>query len=360
MQTLDTLVRHRPTEETNNFLLIRLLAATLVVYGHAFALAPVPCNDCVDIVKAFTSWIPSQTIGVNVFFIVSGFLVVSSYSRRDDLASYLKSRALRIFPGLVVCVALTVLVFGAATTSLPLGQYFRSPEVLRYFFVNASLYTTIYELPGVQFSSTSFGTAANGSLWTIPWEARLYLLAAMVGAFGLLKHRWTANVAWVAFIVGGLYFPSVLPLIDPYPGPYRLAAFFAAGAFFHINRSSIPIDWKVFGLLATITALSHRLPSFDALCALTLAYGVFCLAYAKRISLPKWVADYSYGIYLYSFPIQQIVAFAFPTTSPYRMMALSIPLSWAAGALSWHFIEKRALALKDRRGRDEALRPSRF
>lgn len=346
MKTLDHHVRIRQDESSNNFLLLRLLAATMVVYGHSYALAAVTCASCQDLVKAVTHYRPSQTLGVNMFFVISGFLVVGSYANRDDLVSYLRSRALRIFPGLVVCAAVMAFIVGPLATSLPVGQYFGSWEPLRYFAVNASVYSTVYELPGVWFSSTPYGTAVNGSLWTIPIEARLYLLVALAGVFGLIRTRLSSNLALLALIAAAFLVPSQLPLIPNAPGPYRVAAFFAVGAFAYVNRSMIPLDWRILALLVAVTGLSSELPSFELLCAVSLVYGIFCVAYARKLHLPAWVQDYSYGIYLYSFPIQQLFAKLFPGSGPYKMMAVAIPASWLAGALSWHLVEKPMLRLK--------------
>lgn len=346
MKTLDYYVRTRQDESSNNFLVLRLLAATMVVYGHSYALAAVTCASCQDLVKALTHYRPSQTLGVNMFFVISGFLVVGSYANRNNLVSYLRSRALRIFPGLVICAALTAFIVGSAATSLSLREYFGSWEPLHYFAVNASLYSTVYELPGVGFSSTPYGTAVNGSLWTIPIEARLYLLVAVAGACGLVRGRWSANLALLALIAAAFQVPSQLPLIPAAPGPYRVAAFFAVGAFAYVNRSAIPVDWRLLALLVAVTALSSELPSFELLCAVCLVYGIFCVAYAPKLPLPRWVQDYSYGIYLYSFPIQQVFAKLFPGSGPYKMMAIAIPVSWLAGALSWHLVEKPMLRLK--------------
>lgn len=348
MKYLDHFVQTRHYEDANNYLLIRLIAATMVVYGHSYRLAS-ECLSCSDVVMSLTGYRYSHTLGVNIFFIISGFLVTASYVQRDNLASYLKSRALRIFPGLIICVALTTFLVGPLYTSLPLWDYFRSPLTAEYFASNASLYATVFHLPGVVFSETPYGTGANGSLWTIPIEARLYLFVAFFGVLGLLKKGWLANIAMASALFIALALPEYLPLIESSSNNLRLAGFFLLGAALYNNRNLIPLDWKILAALLLAAAFSTNTWAFDYACSTVVAYSLFLFAYSKKIRLPRFVEDYSYGIYLYSFPIQQMIAHAMPEAGPYRMMLLSIPLAWFVGALSWHFIEKPCLSLKNKR-----------
>ncbi|MEF9978673.1 MAG: acyltransferase, partial [Thermomonas sp.] len=150
----------------NNFNLIRLFAAWLVIYGHAWAITGSAGGD---IVTWLTQFKFAGGVAVDVFFFISGFLIAASLER-NDVRSYLASRALRILPALVACVALSVFVLGPLLTTAT--EYWRDPRTWDYLWANATLWSTRYGLPGV-FASLP-RDAVNGSLWTLPIEARLY------------------------------------------------------------------------------------------------------------------------------------------------------------------------------------------
>lgn len=123
----------------NNLDAVRMGAAMLVLVGHSYAL-----NGLRE--HVFLSWLPLGPLGVYIFFTISGYLVIESWRRDPHLGRFLVRRALRILPGLMVCVLLSVLVLGPSLTSLPLGAYFRHDLVTLYVW-NIVLYP-VYHLPG--------------------------------------------------------------------------------------------------------------------------------------------------------------------------------------------------------------------
>src|SRR6202000_326404 len=108
----------------------------------------------------------------------SGMLVTHSFLKRPDLGHWLASRVLRIFPGLFVCLLLTVFVLGLLSSTLSFRQYVTNRETWDYFFGNAFLLRTRYFLPGV--FANNHDKAINGPLWSLYLEVRLYLAAAVV------------------------------------------------------------------------------------------------------------------------------------------------------------------------------------
>ena len=154
--------------QRNNFNLMRLVAAWLVIYGHAHALTGIAGNDGI---AWLTQLRGAGAVAVDMFFVVSGFLIAASLER-NTMRGYLVSRGLRILPGLLVCVALTTFVLGPLLTTA--ADYWRQPMTWNYFLVNASLLLSRFQLPGV--FETHPLDVVNGSLWTLPNEAKLYLL----------------------------------------------------------------------------------------------------------------------------------------------------------------------------------------
>jgi peptidoglycan/LPS O-acetylase OafA/YrhL len=121
MPSLDECFATRGRDSANNFLVIRLFAASLVIYGHSFFLAA-QCDHCFDLAKSVVEY-QSHGLALQVFFVVSGFLVTASFDHRRSLVSFATSRTLRIFPALFVCVSLLSFATGPLITSLPLAAY---------------------------------------------------------------------------------------------------------------------------------------------------------------------------------------------------------------------------------------------
>jgi len=167
-----------PPAAGNNLDAVRLAAAWLVLYGHAFIFLGLP-------EPLFLSWLPLGPLGVLIFFTISGYLVSQSWARDPSLPRFLARRALRIFPALAVCTLLSVLVLGPLLTTLPLADYFASPHTVGYLR-NIALYIGYY-LPGV-FEHNRVANAVNGSLWSLPVEFAMYLVIAAVGV--LRASRW--------------------------------------------------------------------------------------------------------------------------------------------------------------------------
>lgn len=258
---------------------------------------------------------------------------------------FLKSRALRIFPALLLCVTLLTLL-GSLLTTLSYHDYFSSPITRQFFMTNTSLYSYFEKLPGV-FEGNKFGPAVDGTLWTLWIESRLYLAVALLGVFCLTSTPWKANIAIVSLFIIGIFAPQQMILVGENSAHLRLAAFFGLGAFLYINRNFIPLNKDCLFILVGCTALSFSMPNFEIFAGITIAYGVFIFGFSKKIKLPEYLSDYSYGIYLYGWPVQQLIAQFEPDWGPYKMTAAALPAAWILGALSWHLVEKRALYLKN-------------
>ena len=173
----------------DNILQLRLLAALLVVLGHSFVLVG---QDAVTS-EPLHRLLPrtySHLVGVTIFFTISGFLITLSYQRRPDLLRFACARLLRLWPALAIVVGAWAFVLGPMLTALPLRDYFGQGDaggtVYRYFWTNISLVHIWTGLPGL-FGANPMAHQANGSLWTIPYEAAMYVGVAAVGALRLLR-----------------------------------------------------------------------------------------------------------------------------------------------------------------------------
>lgn len=291
-------------------------------------------------------------VGVLMFFVISGFLVTKSFLSRRDLLSYLEARILRIFPALAVAVLFGVFVIGPVATTAPLSVYFSDQQTVRHVVNNITLTTPEWGLPGV-FVTNPWRNAVNGSLWSLFTEVRLYLLVGLLGVIGLLAPRRLFNTALILVVLLCVYFPGVARVfglafntID-----VGVSSSFAFGAWCYINRDIVPIHWVFVVVLSAAAVLLHGTSSFPLAFDLALSYGTLFFAYTPS---PNWIrrlngtGDYSYGIYLYAFPVQQMIAFLIPTVTALPMMVLTFGGTFPLAMLSWHVIEKPSLDAKGR------------
>lgn len=325
-------------EGDNNFHLIRLLAALAVIYGHAYPIVGAGGADL------YLQWVGNKFIGgvaVDVFFIVSGFLIAGSLER-SSWRRYLWARGLRLLPALWVSLFLTVFVMGPLLTVS--ADYFSDPQTWRYLWANASLWRTEYMLPGVFGSHAD--PAVNGSLWSLPVEGRLYLVFLMLSLLGLLKPARYGVFVVVAWMSALVLVPQ-MPVLQQYANWVGAAGFFAAGALMWTHRDSVLLSiWGVLGSLGLCVALKGT-PGFAVAYFAALVYLVFYCAYAVRLPVIR-ERDLSYGVYLYGWPVQQLVVHAVPSLGPLMntVVACLICLLLAWG--SWEWIERPALSLKNR------------
>lgn len=331
----------------NNFNLIRIVAAMSVLITHSFALA-IGTGDAEPFRNALGMTIGA--IAVDVFFITSGFLVTASMLTRKNVIEFSVARILRIFPALLVMLALTVFFMGLLFTSLPFTSYVFNQATLLYLVKSATLIAGVGStLPSV-FMDNPYPNAINGSLWTMPYEVRMYVL--LVGIWIVLhtKKRALEQTVTVSAITSGIFliFSHLYFGID---SPFaKLFFMFFSGSTFYFKREKIEILLPTFlisvGLLAASVLAGKQV--FFVFYTLSIAYIVFCIAFipSGRIRQFNLYGDYSYGVYIYAFPVQQSVAALIPGVSVLAMFTISLPTTLLLAILSWHLVEKRALALK--------------
>jgi len=339
----------------NNFQLIRLVAATAVVLFHSYALT----NHWTD--EPLWRVIPELNfgyLGVACFFVISGFLVTQSWLSRPHVVPFLAARVLRIYPALLGAVALT-LALAFASSALGGVAFLGDPQTLDYILHVAPGWEMKYRLPGA-FPANPIPHDVNGSLWTLPVELRLYLAVLIAGVAGLLVRRlvWlaTLGVLLALFVLRPDSFP-----MPPYDSVTRtLVLLFALGSLACVWRDAIPVSLAAAAIAVALVIVNPAGLARGALFAPLLVYVMLVVAYHPRL---KWAAfnrvgDYSYGVYVYSFPIQQTLLDRIPGLEPLPLFALALPATLAVAALSWHGLESPALGLKSRfRRPDRTHRP---
>ena len=325
--------------QRNNFNLMRLLAAWMVIYGHAHAVTGIAGSDGIGWLTQLRG---AGAVAVDMFFVISGFLIAASLER-NSVRGYLVSRGLRILPALVVCVALTTFVLGPLLTTA--SDYWRQPVTWNYFLVNASLLLSRFQLPGV-FEGHPLDVV-NGSLWTLPNEAKLYVLLMIAWLLGLLAPRRYTPLWALAMLAGYALAWRYWPLPDHIQKYGECTAFFITGTLLWVNRARVPLSgWAVLGSLVAFAALrgtnwSH-LPYFALL-----TYGTLWLGLCVRLPMIRHT-DLSYGLYLYGWPAQQLAWMLPAGRTIAGNIIIATVIALACAALSWLLVERPALRLKKR------------
>jgi peptidoglycan/LPS O-acetylase OafA/YrhL len=326
----------------NNFNLLRFVAAFLVILHHA---------KPGDIL--LTWWLTNGqedagSVAVLIFFAISGFLVTQSFTR-SSLTGFLTARALRIFPALWVAVPFTIIVSSFAS-AVPWGRYLTHPQTIRYWLHNSFMWDMQYTLPGA-FLHVPMARSVNGSLWTLPAELRMYWVCAGLGLLGLYASRAAFNALFVALMVAGtIVRPETLPLT----GTINVAQWefaFLIGAAFLVNRDYIRLNIPVAILLLLVSKYTIEDPYMGhlylvpAFAYATLVFGLHPALFFRPFTR---LGDYSYGLYIYAFPLQQEMMFYHPKMNWLPRLALTFPIILGVAVLSWHVIEEPALRLKKR------------
>lgn len=299
-------------------------------------------------------------IAVDIFFITSGFLVTGSLLSKKSIFEFAWARILRIYPGLAVMVLLSVFALGLAFTSLPVSSFLENHETHAYLLKNMTLVAgVLYTLPGV-FESVPYKWVVNGSLWTLPAEIMMYATLAVLWVVlyvfrGLRARLFSysvvllpASVLLVRF-ANHFYFHS-----DHHSNLYRLVYMFFTGAAYFVLKEHISLSRALFWTAVAGLCVSALNPEvFFVFYNTTLAYVLFWIAYVPAGAIRNFnrLGDYSYGTYIYAFPVQQSVAALIPHVSVGEMMLVPLVPTLFFAILSWHFVEKRALDLKRSFGR---------
>ncbi len=312
----------------DNLNAIRLCLAMLVLFSHSFAVLGLPQPQVLG-------W-DFGSHAVHAFFAVSGYLVVGSYMRRPNVVQFAVNRVLRIMPALLVAYVLGRGLFEWY------GEYSGNPLPFR----------------------------PNNSLWTIPWEITCYAACASAGVIGLL-HRDRYNVIFaVAWMMA---FASLGPKQQDYALILPMLLSFLMGGFIAVYERDVNMRLAA-GISVLVLAgslfnerlglLPHALyfvPDISEADIATIQQWpvvvgmAFCVIYLGKYAPARLVLheDYSYGVYLFAWPTQQVVVATSLSLglalNPYSLSVAAALLTSCVAALSWHLIEKPALKLKARR-----------
>lgn len=341
----------RKMEKRNNFGMLRLVGATMVIIGHMYGLT--------GSVVPSIMWNTINSLGVAIFFTIGGYLITVSWQKDSNFIRYIVKRAFRIFPALVVCVFFSVFIIGVAVTKMPLSEYLRHEMTINYF--KNIILRINYTLPMV-FDTNPFPSVVNGSIWCLPVEFLLYLFIPIYISVGnkissrkrifffgfctlliiALGCAYNSAIEIRDFVFYGMSLKQIATII-PY---YFIGSFIALGRFEKYLNIQIAIV-----LLIVSTGLAYIKEPYAHL----FAYGIIPYIFLSFAITENPIfckinkIDISYGMFLFSFTIQQTLIYVFLknnlSINIYVLIILSMFFSVIMGILTEKYIERPAMKL---------------
>ncbi|MCR4693728.1 MAG: acyltransferase [Pseudobutyrivibrio sp.] len=350
-------LKEAAVDKKNNLNFIRLFASLMVLYMHSFAICIADQSQDIFGILTFKKELAGG-IAVDIFFVISGFLIIRSFDRSRSLSRYFKARFLRIWPLLCIVVLLSCFVLGPLVSDYGPKIYFMGDYqgyLLNMFFIGSQS-----TLPGL--FTNHYSHAINGSLWTLTYEVICYFLVVMLFP---LWSRYKASGPVFAISMGiihliystghGIGLGPVSP--DFISNFARLSMFFAVGSTYYLYEDRIKLKWQYFLLALILDLFLTYFFDFSIVFAVFGSYLIFFIAFQKKFVARAYdkVGDLSYSIYLLAFPIQQTLlhfmghpteTYNTMTMDPYLNMALTVLILIPLSYMSWHLIEKQFLKLK--------------
>ncbi|MEX8546203.1 MAG: acyltransferase family protein [Mucilaginibacter sp.] len=359
----------------NNFDILRLFLAVIVIYSHCFVLCYAKVIDTEPGMVFTRNQMDLGGVAVDFFFVTSGFLIFRSYEYSGTFASYLKKRIRRICPAFFIAFILSVLFFGmlgATDRHHIIGSwtgYFLNLQHKKQTIVNL----LTLRKPPLQnsFTLNPLPGMINEPLWSIQYEFACYLIVPLAAIMGVFKKKRTALflflLSYIVFFLQLKYpafslrfYTSIFyrypidflsEILDSYILP-RLFVYFFSGACFYLYRNYI-LRKKVFVVLSLVAIVVSCIgvPCINLTLPIAGSYLFFYIAYHPNIRFQNFAknGDFSYGMYLYAWPVQQLfLYFLGRHLNPYSLFFSVLPVVYFTAFLSWHCIEKYFLKPREK------------
>ena len=328
-----------PSSQLPGFDGLRLIAATAVLFSHAFLIA-----EGTEKHEPLTRLLGPGNIlglyGVFTFFIISGFLLTRSLSLNPNPIQFSANRLLRIFPGFLFCIFTTTFLIGLVFAKKPVVTYLTDPQA--YYYVGNSL-ACVCDWPDPPFSFSDLHTTINGSLWSLSFEILSYLF--LIWMWILLRRPLLVALAFSFTALLTVFFPSAYAAI---PGIAYTLPYFAGGVAMFVfvsrfgTRGWLALTSLVILCVSAIVGMQHYAFSIFG------AYLVVFLGtrYSPLSQFAQRFGDWSYGLYLFGWPVEQVINQLSQPSSGVKLFVYSLPVTMGVAAISWFAVEKPSLVLK--------------
>lgn len=326
-------------KENNNLDLIRIICASIVIYGHSFVM--VNNSSGYDIIGKHLPFDYSGSFAVKIFFFISGLVVTNSLLVNKNPIHFIKSRIFRIMPGLIFfCLASTILILPFFYDG-SLKDYFLNSNLYNYILHN-SLLITEYRINGVFGYEDNHRSVINGSIWTIPYEMLAYFILLAAFSVNLLNKKSLALVTFFFITLICMFQPGGFLVFHEGPMERSMLSYcFACGVLFCIFKEKIKIKISYSIILIVIYFLFSKTPISPFVFYATCFYVLLSISSMRFFLKLKPKYDISYGIYLWGWPVQQMVSKTAPSLGVYSNTFLSLIIAMVIASLSWILIERK-------------------
>lgn len=314
----DETIEEKYNRKNNIFDYIRIILAFCVIFTHSYPIffGPTASDPITEKI------LRTETVGgiaVICFLVLSGFMSTQSIIHSKNSKQFILKRILRIFPSLILMLLLTIFIIAPLGYSGE-GPYF-SKSVSDYFFGNVNVFTnTRYSIDGV-FQNNPYPSAINGSIWTIKHEFMAYIVLMLLSLCSMLKDRkYTLGMTilvMVIYILGvtpvltikKLAFIGILNEISQF---IKLLMYFLIGTTIYLYKDKIHVSFKGFIMACIILIFGILINITNYVIIFVLPYMLMYLGTIKiseKKDILKKIGDFSYGLYIYAFPIQQLIVY---------------------------------------------------
>ena len=337
----------------NNFGFLRLLFATLVIVSHSAEI--IDGNRSRELLTNIGGVLTFAELAVDGFFIISGYLVLKSFETSATVA-YLLKRVRRIYPGFLAAYVICVFAIGPFV-----GVDFRSLSLKS--LLRLAMDALTLNGPSLSGFTGLPIPALNGSMWTIIYEFKCYLYIIGIAAIGIYKKPFLFAAVTAALLISNeIHWPTYIGPVAKFVGSptlfIRLEGLFCVGSCFYIFRSRIPyMPSLLAGAGVTLVLCLYFSILAEAAFAIFGGYLMFWVALHFKSEILQRINgrnDISYGVYLYAWPVQSCLVYFFHIRTPWILTALTIPIVYAAGLVSWKLVEQRFLSTKNEHAREES------
>ena len=342
--------------KNNIFDYIRILLAIAVIVAHCYTLffgagVTDPITQkilCTESLGGFA---------VCGFFILSGFMITQSKINSKSNKEFILKRIIRIFPALIVMLLLTVFVLGPIVYNGNISDYFKNSTVWKYLIQNINLFgNTAYSIEGV-FENNPYPSAINGSLWSLKHEFIAYLVLIVLSCCSMLKNKKAmlgiTTVSVLIYILNINLSPifsflNNIGVVAEISQFVKLIMYFLIGATIYLYKDKIKMNFKYFIFACIILLLGISLNATKYVLILTLPYILMYIGTFKfKRNLLGEIGDFSYGLYIYAFPIQQLIVFYLKDKiNIWMYILLSIVLTSVIAIITTYLIDNNTKKLK--------------
>ena len=326
----------------NQFNLVRLILAFMVCIDHS-GLITSGIEALITPLNLFD--LSSGTLAVNGFFVLSGILIARSLAERGVSLSYFMSRLLRLYPALIALVLLAVVVIGPLVST---GPYWTGSHTFNYA-IEVLHFGQTKGGPNGFYPTNPIPYEFSPPLWTLRYEFLCYMAAPLFVLLGL-QNRERLVLALIGFL-------GCVLVIAPFTNNHvfdvpaisailRFSFCFGLGMLIWTGRRFVDgqLSWVVItSVLFLISGLSGIGVDVTATLWITAVILYFGLRLPTRHILKT---DLSYGLYIWHYPIMQILLGEFGIVSWQMLLATTMPIVLCVAWISWTYIERPALHLK--------------